>query len=164
MIAALYVEKSGPYFKMDGVDPWGVDRDARKYTGPHPVIAHPPCGPYSVLRKFYKGEEHDCAPSALATVRKWGGVLEHPRYSKFWRVANLPDPGEGDAWGFTVEVNQVAWGHVARKPTWLYFVNVPRDRVMQTIKTGGTPTHWLVLILRVIVELYHLVLKSVLPG
>ena len=43
MIAALYVERGGCYYGLDGVDPWEVERDARTYAGPHPVIAHPPC-------------------------------------------------------------------------------------------------------------------------
>lgn len=42
MIAALFVAKDGVYFDVDGVDPWCIERDARKYTGPHPVVAHPP--------------------------------------------------------------------------------------------------------------------------
>jgi hypothetical protein len=43
MIAALFVEKDGPYYGIDDVDPWDEERDARKYQGPHPVVAHPPC-------------------------------------------------------------------------------------------------------------------------
>lgn len=43
VIAALYVETGGVYFNLDGVDPWDKERDARKYNGPHPVVAHPPC-------------------------------------------------------------------------------------------------------------------------
>ena len=42
-IAALYVEKNGAYYGLDGVDPWDEERDARKYAGPWPVVAHPPC-------------------------------------------------------------------------------------------------------------------------
>lgn len=42
MIAALYVEKDGCYFGIDGVDTWDEERDARMYPGPHPIIAHPP--------------------------------------------------------------------------------------------------------------------------
>ena len=40
MIAALYVLKNGPYFGIDGVDPWDEERDARKYRGPHPPQNH----------------------------------------------------------------------------------------------------------------------------
>ena len=43
MIAALYVETNGRYFNLDGVEPWDQERDARKYDGPWPVVAHPPC-------------------------------------------------------------------------------------------------------------------------
>jgi hypothetical protein len=42
-VAALFVETDGCYFNLPSVDPWDIERDARKYTGPHPVIAHPPC-------------------------------------------------------------------------------------------------------------------------
>lgn len=143
-VAALYVERGGPYFTMPDVDPWGVERDARTYAGPHPVVAHPPCGPWGELRHLYKGSEHDCAPASLVTVRQWGGVLEHPARSKFWPFAKLPDPGEplDEFGGFSVDVDQCAWGHVARKRTRLYFVGVDRSIVESTILTGGTPTHW----------------------
>ena len=43
MIAALYVELGGAYYGLPGVDPWDQARDARKYSGPWPVVAHPPC-------------------------------------------------------------------------------------------------------------------------
>ena len=43
MIAALFVEQNGCYFELDNVDPWDKHRDARLYSGPYPVIAHPPC-------------------------------------------------------------------------------------------------------------------------
>lgn len=43
MIAALFVQTNGCYFNLPNVDPWDIHRDARKYAGPHPVVAHPPC-------------------------------------------------------------------------------------------------------------------------
>lgn len=144
IVAALYVERGGPYWDIEGVDPWDVERDARTYAGPWPVVAHPPCGPWGDLRHLYKGNEHDCAPAALISVRKWGGVIEHPSRSKFWPYAGLPGPGElPDLFGgFTVEVDQCAWGHVARKRTRLDFVGADRLLVTSTIRIGGTPTHW----------------------
>ena len=43
MIAALFVEKHGIYSGVADVEMWDEERDARKYTGEHRVIAHPPC-------------------------------------------------------------------------------------------------------------------------
>lgn len=46
MIAALFVENGGCYSGLlapVGVDAWDESRDARKYDGPHRVVAHPPC-------------------------------------------------------------------------------------------------------------------------
>lgn len=43
MIAALYVETDGAYFGLPNIDAWDEPRDARKYAGPYPVVAHPPC-------------------------------------------------------------------------------------------------------------------------
>jgi hypothetical protein len=45
MIAALFVQTGGAYFGIEDVDPWDEPRDARKYFGPHPVVAHPPVFP-----------------------------------------------------------------------------------------------------------------------
>lgn len=142
-VAALYVDRRGPYFRMPEVDPWDITRDARRYAGTMPVVAHPPCGPWGRLAHFYSGSEHDCAPSAVAAVRRWGGILEHPADSTLWRFCELPYPDQvGDqVGGFTLVVDQVAWGHVARKRTWLYMVRIARAEAMAGIRTGGVPTH-----------------------
>lgn len=148
MIAALYVETNGVYFGLPDVDPWDVTRDAKKYAGPWPVVAHPPCGAWANLRHLYRGDDADCALRAVDQVRSFGGVLEHPARSRLWytgsvREAMLPWPGRADCFGgYTLEVEQVSWGHVARKRTWLYFVGVDRDLVARTVRTGGAPTHW----------------------
>lgn len=141
MIAALYVERGGPYFNRADVDPWDAARDATKYVGPHPVVAHPPCGPWGSLSHLYQGDEHELAPIAVNQVRTWGGVLEHPSRSRLWGHCALPMPGEfGDEHGYSLEVCQVDWGHVARKRTWLYLVGVPR--VVLTFPEHREPTHW----------------------
>ena len=139
-VAALYIDPRGYYPRMLGVEWWDLSRDARLYDGPHPVVAHPPCGPWSKLRHMYRGDEHDCAPRALEQVRRFGGVLEHPAESQLWRRYKLPLPHEGyDPYGRTIEVEQVRWGHVARKRTWLYLVGV-RKRI--ELPPARKPTHW----------------------
>lgn len=143
MIAALYIDHlRGPYATMDGVDPWGVDRDARLYRGPYPVVAHPPCnawGRYRVDRlslsacatwdssRFDRaGADMLCGVTAVHQVRQYGGVLEHPAHSALWDFASLPRPGlfRDHRGGFTMEVHQGAFGHECPKPTWLYVVGV----------------------------------------
>lgn len=137
-VAALYVDPRGPYPSMPGVECWDEQRDARNYAGPHPVVAHPPCGPWGKLSHFSR-QDPSGGPAAVAAVRRWGGVLEHPVGSKLWRHCELPYPGElPDPWrGYTVLVEQVAWGHCTRKPTLLYIVGAP----VPEIRTGGVPTH-----------------------
>jgi hypothetical protein len=140
-VAALYVDPRGPYPSMPGVDCWDEQRDARTYSGPAPVVAHPPCGPWSVLRFFCKHQPRDCALIAVEQVRRWGGVLEHPAQSLLWRECRLPLPGgvPDEFGGWSIEVDQVAWGHRARKTTWLYVVGVRPSSV--AVLRGGTPTH-----------------------
>lgn len=136
MIAALYVETDGCYFGLPGVDPWDEARDARKYAGPWPVVAHPPCQRWGAMAEvnFARwGGEHNrpgndggCFAAALASVRRWGGVLEHPAMSRAFHAHGLPRP-PGIGWtqaadGWLCEVWQSAYGHRANKATWLYYV------------------------------------------
>lgn len=143
VVAALYVDARGPYPMMAAVDCWDERRDARLYAGPHPVVAHPPCGSYGSLAHLRSDHsDKDCCPIAVEQVKRWGGVVEQPARSRLWDLCGLPSPGTRDRLGFAVEVCQVAWGHVARKRTWLYFVDVDSDNVLATIRHGGSPTHW----------------------
>lgn len=138
MIAALYVATNGCYFNLEGVDPWDVNRDARKYDGPWPVVAHPPCerwgrywsgGPSAKVRRTL-GDDGGCFESALASVRRWGGVLEHPEASHAFKRFGLTIPSRGGQWhvselafsSWTCCVEQGHYGHPARKATWLYYV------------------------------------------
>lgn len=135
MIAALYVHTGGSYFDVPGVDPWDEKRDARRYDGPHPVVAHPPCSRWCRLAGLVearwghkRGDDGGCFAAALAAVRRWGGVLEHPAYSDAWKHFGLPRPDRRGGWtrdelgGASAHVEQGRYGHVAKKATWLYAV------------------------------------------
>lgn len=123
-VAALYVRLDGPYPQHPHVDAWDILRRAEAYDGPHPVIAHPPCGPWGAFRHNVTSGDAWCAVKAVAQVRRWGGVLEHPSGSHLWRARGLPKPGGGvDRWGgWSMLIRQRWWGHPAAKPTWLYIV------------------------------------------
>jgi hypothetical protein len=136
-VAALFVETNGVYFGLPDVVPWDATRDARKYAGPHPVVAHPPCQLWTNFAhlnfKRYGGEHNrpgndgGCFAHALATARAWGGVLEHPASSHAWAAFGLPRPPRHGGWlsaeprEWVCEVWQSAYGHKARKRTWLFY-------------------------------------------
>lgn len=139
MIAALYVKAGGSYANLANVDPWDEERDARKYVGPYPVVAHPPCQRWGKLwagqplhikntgERKTKGDDGGCFEAALSAVRSWGGILEHPCDSHAWPHFNLNRPPREGGWvaadfcgGWTCCVEQGRYGHYARKPTWLY--------------------------------------------
>jgi hypothetical protein len=142
-VAALYVDERGVYALRPDVDAWTKALDARRYSGPYPVICHPPCGPWGKLRHMYRGDEHALAPLAVEQVRRWGGILEHPAHSLLWEYCRLPLPGElPDRFGgSSIEVNQCDWGHPARKRTWLYLVGI--DRALLSFPPQREPTHWI---------------------
>src|SRR5208282_2605434 len=78
-VAALYVDPLGPYPLLFDVDWYDEKRDARGYDGPHPVVAHPPCGPWGQLHhRCKRDQDKEFGPLAVAAVRRHGGVLEHP--------------------------------------------------------------------------------------
>ncbi len=134
MVAALYVETNGVYYGLDDVDPWDEARDARLYAGPWPVVAHPPCARWSRLAGFtearfglMRGDDGGCFEAALAAVRTFGGVLEHPADSRAFYRFGLPIPTRGGGWtgsltdgGWTCYVEQGRYGFPVRKATWLY--------------------------------------------
>lgn len=133
-VAALYVAEGGAYYGLPGVDPWDEARDARLYLGPFPVVAHPPCARWCRLAELVQsqggasvGDDGGTFAAALAAVNKWGGVLEHPAFTKAWRAHGLIVP-PAFGWaqnvfgpGWVCEVSQAAYGHRAPKLTWLYY-------------------------------------------
>lgn len=137
-IAALYVETNGSYFGLENIDPWDETRDARKYEGPWPVIAHPPCqrwgkmwaGSPSYIAKTgirkVKGDDAGCFAAALAAAKQHGGVIEHPWGSYAWPYFKINKPPRSGGWiqadevgGWTCCIEQGRYGHWMRKPTLL---------------------------------------------
>jgi hypothetical protein len=103
------------------------------------VVAHPPCaswGRYAKVKADSRakgprlGDDGGTFEAALASVRAFGGVLEHPRDSKAWAAYRLPVPSPGGGWSrsmlapreWVCEVEQGHYGHMAQKPTWLFYV------------------------------------------
>lgn len=156
MIAALYVQTGGAYYDIPGVDRWDEQRDARQYAGPWPVVAHPPCQrwgkfwagqPLHIRRtgeRKVKGDDGGCFAAALAAVREWGGVLEHPWGSHAWPHFGMNVPPREGGWiaadlsgyvpdghrgGWTCCVEQGQYGHYARKPTLLLVYGLERRQL-----------------------------------
>ena len=138
-LVVLFVEPDSIYKRL-GLDCYDKDRDATTYTGNSPVIAHPPCqlwGAMAAVNFARWGGEHNRPGNdsglfrfALETVRRCGGVLEHPAKTRAWKAHGLTKP-KGEGWkpcnggGWVCEVWQSAYGHRANKATWLYLVGEP---------------------------------------
>jgi hypothetical protein len=122
LVACLYIDPRGPYPALVGPEMcWDETRDARTYAGPWPVVAHPPCGPWGCFKHMCTKQDKTLALLAIEQVRRWGGILEHPRSSTLFR-AHLPRPGEfpDSAGGRSYELRQVDWGHGCVKPNRVY--------------------------------------------
>lgn len=136
-VAALFVDRNGSYPAVVA-NWWDERRDARTYAMDLPVVAHPPCQRWCRLAGLVearwghkRGEDGGCFASALATLRRVGGVLEHPAYSDAWAAYGLPRPPTGGGWipgsreqEWTCYVEQWRYGHRAKKATWLYYVGM----------------------------------------
>lgn len=162
-VAALFVETGGVYFNVPDVDPWDEARDARLYSGPDPVVAHPPCHLWGNLAfvnyKRYGGDHNrpgndgGCFERALRAVRTYGGVLEHPAFTNAWACFGLKRPPKA-GWStpaclpgeppssprseWTCEVWQSAYGHKARKRTWLFYVGTRPPFALNWSRRPGT--------------------------
>src|SRR5512138_1635298 len=111
-VAALFVSRKGPYWDDPRCDCWDESRDARKYDGTLPVIAHPPCTNWSNLAPVVQarwgqliGDDGGCFKSALDAVLRCGGVLEQPAFSRAWFAYGLPRAERG-RWKFCHELER----------------------------------------------------------
>ena len=152
-VAALYVQERGTYSQLDFIDMWPQHRDARLYDGPLPVVAHPPCqlwGSMAAVNYARWGGDHNrpgndggCFASALANVRKFGGVIEHPAKTRAWEKYGLTKPSgigwkENHSGGWVCEVWQSAYGHRANKSTWLYYFGKKKPFELNWERLKGT--------------------------
>lgn len=161
-VAALFVESTGCYASLPYVDAWAVERDARRYSGPLPVVTHPPCQLWvnlaAVNWKRYGrqrpawypgGTDGDCFLFAFLAIQKHGGVLEHPAFSHAFVAHGIPRP-KGIGWQYVqtdpytdlsmyvCEVWQSAYGHRARKRTWLVYVGARAPFELRWARNSGT--------------------------
>lgn len=149
-VAALFVDPHGVYAGLPDVEVWDEARDARLYEGPWPVVAHPPCNRWvSYGARTKRGDDGGCFEAALAAVRDYSGVLEHPANSQAWKAFDLPRPPSG-GWvtrltepGWAIELDQHAYGFPTRKLTWLYCVGVELAPVAYAARAKrGCETLW----------------------
>lgn len=144
-VAVLFARADSNYKSMPGCDVFDIERDARTFDGGMPLVAHPPCRAWGRMRQFAqpRADEKDLARFAVAQIRQWGGVLEHPAESSLWWDQVLPLPGRApDAFGgWTMAFDQFHFGHRAEKATWLYIVGCHPDDLPPIPHREGSPTH-----------------------
>lgn len=139
-VAVLFARADSVYKTLPGCDVWDAARDARKWPGGAPVVAHPPCRAWGRLAHMAKPrpDEKDLARFAVAMIRKHGGVLEHPSASKLWtdqQLGTISTPDEFGGW--TLPIHQHWFGHLAEKATLLYIVGcAPADIPAMPMKLG----------------------------
>lgn len=144
-----------------------VHLDGRDYRGSWPVVAHPSCkrwgrfwhGSTRKPHQFKFGDDGGCFKAALAAVRRVGGVIEHPAYSGAWNPVDherpgfgLPTPTAGAGWsepdefgGRSCYVEQVHYGHPARKASYLYAVGIDFEAFVPiTDRTRAVVPEWMI--------------------
>lgn len=133
---ALFCRRDSDYKLRPEWDVYDADRNALTYNDEDPVVCHPPCrfwgqmshmaGRSGRLTTEQIQAEKSLATWSINTIRRVGGVLEHPSASRVFH--NLPRIGEVDQWGgYVIEIDQYDFGHVAHKMTKLYIVGVDRE-------------------------------------
>jgi hypothetical protein len=126
--AALFCRSDSAYKKRESWDVYDAERDARSFKGGIPCVCHPPCRKWGVLSHM----AHNARPGekrlalwSIVQVRRNGGIIEHPSGSKLFKK-HLPDSGHlpDEFGGFTIEIDQFDFGHVAHKKTKLYICGI----------------------------------------
>lgn len=125
-ISVLFTRTNSIYNQL-GTDNWDIKRDAKKWPGGNAIIAHPPCrawGNYRHKSKPLPGEKY-LTIWAIRQVRINGGILEHPRTSQIWKRLKIRPGQKPDHWGgYAISIDQLWFGHRAKKDTWLYIKGI----------------------------------------
>lgn len=132
-VAILCTAPRSVYEMIPGVECYDAKRDARSFTGGMPIVAHPPCRSWSAFcahqAKPDPGEK-ELGPMCVEWLRKCGGVLEHPAYSRLFDFCNLPKPGEERDGLWTAQVLQTWWeSRGTQKRTWLCFSGIAKTHL-----------------------------------
>lgn len=122
--AALFVREDSAYKKREAWDCFDINRDALNFCGGIPCVCHPPCRTWGVLAHMAfnaRQGEKELALWSIEQVRQNGGIIEHPSGSKLFKK-HLPDVGmfPDEFGGYSIEIDQFDFGHVAHKKTKLY--------------------------------------------
>lgn len=140
--AILYARKNSIYKDLPAVDVYDETRDARTFPNDLPIVAHPPCRLFGKLKHMSKApiEEKQLAYHAVESIKKCGGILEHPAFSTLWQEMELPLPSDSItdfSNGFTIGIKQYDFGHKCEKNTWLYINGIkPVDLPSPHLKLG----------------------------
>src|SRR5574337_681161 len=79
-VAVLFARADSIYKALPDCDVWDAERDARRWPGGCPVVAHPPCRAWGRLRTFARPrpDEMNLARLAVALVREFGEAQRLP--------------------------------------------------------------------------------------
>lgn len=120
-VAVLWCDAKSNYFKLlPHCEVYTARRNAWTYSGPFPVICHPPCGPWGKYRRRCNHSIDD-GVAAMRMVHTFGGIVEQPLGSTLFQELGTV--------GKIESVNQADYGHLANKATLLYVVARPQDHV-----------------------------------
>ena len=126
MDVALFCREDSAYKKRSNWDVYDINRDALSYDGKYPVVCHPPCrswGRLSHMANPREGEK-ELAIHSVKLIRRLGGILEHPAGSRIFNRLPVSGGFNDEYGGFTIEIDQYDFGHVAHKKTKLYIVGI----------------------------------------
>lgn len=143
-IAILFVRPDTIYRTITGCEIYDESRDARTWPGGTQLVAHPPCRAWGRLRHFANPLPHemDIARWAVTQVRIYGGVLEHPAGSLLWADQKMATTATPDIHrGWTLPIQQLSFGHKARKNTWLYICGCEPRNIPSMPLALDYPTH-----------------------